>query len=61
VTHPNLLGRFNWKFKGANNKRIKNWGKLPRSQHFGGKGACWNSEMGTTKSYKQFDYSFGPA
>jgi len=34
---------------------------LPSSQHIGGRGACWNSGMGTTMSDKQFNYSLGPA
>jgi hypothetical protein len=27
------------------------------SQHFGGRRACWNSEIGTRKSDKQVNYS----
>jgi hypothetical protein len=28
-----------------NNKKVKSWGTLLSSQHFGGKGTCWSSEM----------------
>jgi len=31
------------------------------SQHFGGRGVCCSSEMGTRKSDKQFNYSHGLA
>jgi hypothetical protein len=30
---------------------------LPNSQHFEGRGVCWNSGMGTEKIDKQFNYS----
>jgi len=42
---------------GENNPTIRNWGMLPGSQHFGGKGACWSFEMGTKKSDKKINYS----
>jgi hypothetical protein len=47
--------------KGENNRRIRSWGTLPSSQHFGGKGACWSSRMGTRMSDKQVNYSHGHA
>ncbi len=31
------------------------------SQHFGGRGACQSSRMGTRRSDKQFNFSHGPA
>jgi hypothetical protein len=34
---------------------------FPSSQHFGGKGACQSSEIGTRKGDKQVNYSHGPA
>jgi hypothetical protein len=57
---PNSLGRFNYESKGENNRRIKSWGTLPGSQHFGGRGACWSSRMGTRISDKWVNYSHGP-
>jgi hypothetical protein len=30
------------------------------SQHFGGRGACWSSKMGTMMSEKQVNYSHEP-
>jgi hypothetical protein len=30
----------------VNNKRRRSWGALLNSQQFGGRGACWSSEMG---------------
>jgi len=42
--------------KGENNGRIRGWGTFFSSQHFGGRGACWSSEMGTKKSDKQVNY-----
>ncbi len=47
--------------KGENNGRIKSWGTLPNSQHFGGRGVCWNYGMETRKSDKQVNYSHGLA
>ncbi len=43
---PKLLDGFNSEFKGENNERKRNWGTLPSSQHFGGRGVCWSSGMG---------------
>ncbi len=34
---------------------------FPSSQHFGGRGVCWNFGMGTRKIDKQVNYSHGPA
>jgi hypothetical protein len=31
---------------GENRRRIRSWGMLSGSQHFGGRGACWSSGMG---------------
>jgi hypothetical protein len=47
--------------KSENNRRIRSWGMLPGSQHFGGRMACWNFGMGTKKSDKQVNYSHWPA
>ncbi len=30
----------------VNNEKRRSWGTFPSSQHFGGRGACWNSGMG---------------
>jgi hypothetical protein len=46
MTHPKLLDKLNFKSKGANNEGTRSWGTLPGSQHFGGRGACWNFEIG---------------
>ncbi len=43
---PKFLDGFNYKSKGENNERKRNWGVLSNSQHFGGKGACWSFKMG---------------
>jgi hypothetical protein len=45
--------------QGEHNRRMKSWGTLPGSQHFGGKGAGWSSEIGARKSDKQVKYSHG--
>jgi hypothetical protein len=60
LTYPQLLNGFNCESKGENNGRRRSWGMLLSSQHFGGKGACWSSEMGTRKSHKLINYSHGP-
>jgi hypothetical protein len=52
MTHPKLLEKFNCESKGENNGRIRSWGMLPVSQHFGGRGACWSSKMGTRMNDK---------
>jgi hypothetical protein len=49
---PKLLYKLNYESKCENNERIRSWGTLPGSHHFGGRGACWSSEMGTKKSDK---------
>jgi len=59
--HPKLFDRFNYKFKGENNKRIRNWGMLPGSQHFRGRRACWSFGIGTKTSDKWVNYSHGLA
>jgi hypothetical protein len=33
------------------------WGTFPGSQHFGGRGACWSSEMGTKMNDKWVNHS----
>jgi hypothetical protein len=38
--HPKLLDRLNYEFKCENSRRIKSWGTLPDSQHFGGRRVC---------------------
>jgi hypothetical protein len=35
-----------------NNGKVRSWSTLRSSQHFGGRGACWSSGMGTKKSDK---------
>ncbi len=57
---PRLLDAFNCESKDGNNGRIKSWGAFLGSQHFGGKGVCWSSRMGTKKNDKQVNYSHGP-
>jgi len=42
---PKLLNGFNFESKGEAIRRKKSWGALSGSQHFGGRGACWSSEM----------------
>jgi len=54
---PNSLMDSTMSPKCENNRRIKNWGVLPNLQHFGGRGACWSSKMGTKKNGKQVNYS----
>ncbi len=46
---------------GENSPTTRSWGMLPSSQHFGGRGACWSSEMGIKKSDKKINYSHGHA
>jgi hypothetical protein len=41
-----LFDGFNYASKGDNNGRRKNWGVLPGSLHFEGRGACWSFGMG---------------
>jgi len=33
------------------------WGTFPDSEHFKGRGVCWNSGMGIKESDKQINYS----
>jgi hypothetical protein len=47
--------------KGENSERTRSWGTFFGSQHLGGRGACWNSKMGTRKNDKKVNYSHGPA
>jgi hypothetical protein len=61
MTHPKLLDRFNYEFKGENNGRINSWGTLPGSQHFKGRRACCNTEMRTRTNDKWVNYSHGLA
>ncbi len=49
---PKFLDRFNYESKGENNERKKSWGALSSSHHFGGRGACWSSEMGLQRLKK---------
>jgi len=43
--------------KSENNGRIRSWGMLLGSSHFGGRRSCWNSEMKFRKNDKQINYS----
>jgi hypothetical protein len=43
--------------QGEHNERMKNWGMLPSSQHFMGRGAWWSFEIGIRKSDKQVNNS----
>ncbi len=52
LTHPKLLDRFNLESKSGNNGRMRSWGMPPNAQHFGGRGMCWSSGMGTMTSEK---------
>jgi hypothetical protein len=36
---------------------IRSWGTFFGSQHFGGRGACWNFKMGTKINDKRVNYS----
>ncbi len=56
-TPPRLFDGLNYESKSENNGRRKSWGALLGSYHFGGRGACWSSGMGTRKSDKQVNYS----
>ncbi len=58
---PKLLDGLNWKSKGEDSGRKRNWGTFPSSQHFEGRGVFWNSKMGTRKIDKQVNYSHKPA
>jgi hypothetical protein len=31
---------------GENNEKLRSWGMISGSQHFGGRGACWSFRMG---------------
>jgi hypothetical protein len=42
-----------------NNERVRSWGMLLGSQHFGGRGACWSFRMGLGKNDKQLIHSLG--
>jgi hypothetical protein len=35
----------------------KEWGTFPSLQHFGGRGACWNTRMGIRIDDKRVNYS----
>ncbi len=43
---PKLLDGLNYEPKGEDIGRRRSWGALFSSQHFGGRGVCWSSEMG---------------
>jgi hypothetical protein len=58
---PKLLDGFNCGSKGEDIGRKRSWGAFVGSQHFEGRGVCWNSSMGTRKIDKQFNYSHGLA
>jgi hypothetical protein len=60
MTHPKLLNGLNCKSKSEDDGR-RSWGALPDSQHFKGRGACWNFEIETRKIDKQINYSHGLA
>jgi hypothetical protein len=49
---PKLFDRLNCESKCENDGRIRSWGMFLGSQHFGGRGAWWNFEMGTRTSDK---------
>jgi hypothetical protein len=61
VTHPQAPRWTHYKSKGEYSERRKSWGALPNSLHFGGRGVCWSSGMGTRKIDKQLNYSHEPA
>jgi hypothetical protein len=50
---PKLLHGLNYESKDEDNGRRRSWGAFLDSWHFGGKGACWSSRMGTRKINKQ--------
>jgi hypothetical protein len=63
MTHPTLLERLEYESESENNERKKRWSKmlLLSSQHFKGKGACWNFGMGIKTNNKWVNYSHKPA
>ncbi len=58
---PKIFDGLNYESKEEDNRRKRSWGVLFGSQHLGGRGACWSSEMGIRKIDKQVNYSHGPA
>jgi hypothetical protein len=40
-----FLDGLNCELKGEDNRKRRSWGMLISSQHFGGRGVCWNSGM----------------
>jgi len=54
---PKLLNRFNYKSKGENVERKRNWGTFLNLQHYEGRRACWSSRMGTITCDKHVNYS----
>ncbi len=61
LMHPQAPCGPNYESKDENNGRRRSWGTFPGLQHFGGRGACWSSGMGTRKIDKQINYSHEPA
>jgi hypothetical protein len=59
-TPPKSLMESTVNLKGENNGRIKSWGVLPNSQHYGGRRACWSFGVGIKESDKQVNYSHEP-
>jgi hypothetical protein len=59
--YPKLLLRVKCKCKGENNIKKESGDTLFSLQHFGGKGVCWSSGMGTRASDKQVNYLHGLA
>jgi hypothetical protein len=55
--HPTLLERLKCKFQSENGGRKNSLGTFYSLEHFGGRGVCWSSGMGTRKSDKQVNYS----
>jgi len=60
-TPPNSLMDSTVSLNGENCRRIRSWARSLARDTLGGRGACWNSEMGTRKSEKQVNYSHGLA
>jgi hypothetical protein len=58
---PNFLMNLTANPKGENNEKIRSWGTLPSSWHFGGRGACWSFEVGTRNNENKINHSHGPA
>jgi hypothetical protein len=60
-TPPKLLDRLNYKSKGENNERIRNWVCSLACNTLGVKRHCWGFGMGIRISENLVNYSHEPA